>query len=937
MDKGAHFYRCDFQVHTPRDRKWSGVHHVSDEDRRTYAMRFIDACREKNLHAVAITDHNDLTFVQYIRDAACTEVDKEGHSIPEHERIVVFPGIELTLNVPCQAILVFDSDLPEDLFPLILTALAINPNAHSEKTTGEVERLEQITTLEALKDELNKHKYLKNRYIILPNVSDSGSDTLLRKGGALKYKSMPCEGGYLDGGIEQLGKGNRNIIDGKSRERGNKRIAVFQTSDSRDENHDRLGIASTWVKWATPTAEAIRQACLAQESRISQVVPQLPAVAINSISVSNSKFLGPIELELNSQYNAIIGGRGTGKSTILEYLRWALCDQPPLVGDGQDIPNYDMRRQRLIEETLKPVEATVDVKFEVNGMKHLVRRESLKNNVQMKIGDQDLTECTEEDVRKLLPIQAYSQKQLSNVSVRMDELLRFVISPIRVQLSHIEEQLANKEQRIREAYTALTHKRVLSRTLEDRKLEEDSLAGQAAVLKKNITGLSDEDRSLLDNRDLYTSTDRNVRTWREIIATFKSSAEDLQRMVEVRMAEISSPTDKLEAETIEAIYDEIKSLLGDSKNELERLIVRANAITMNPDHMAVDSPWRSWIETMLRYQQAYDAALEHSTAHEKYLDQLKKINTQYQEHLIETERVRSEFHLLKDAETTYDTQRKEWQDLLRKRDDLLEQQCKKLSEDSGFAIRARVRRFADTSDFLGSLKSFLSGSRIPSSKLDNVALKISDENNPNAARELWQGILGELEILAEYVEERDGSNKRPAAPTLTQSGLTDANLDAIGRLLKPSDWLSLSLQLIEGKPEFEYCTGENEYMPFRNASSGQQATALLKTLLNQPGSPLIIDQPEEDLDNPVILEVVELLWRSKQNRQLVFASHNANLVVNGDAELVVWCDYRTAGDQSGGKIAGEGAIDVENVRDAIKRIMEGGEQAFNLRRAKYGF
>ena len=52
---------------------------------------------------------------------------------------------------------------------------------------------------------------------------------------------------------------------------------------------------------------------------------------------------------------------------------------------------------------------------------------------------------------------------------------------------------------------------------------------------------------------------------------------------------------------------------------------------------------------------------------------------------------------------------------------------------------------------------------------------------------------------------------------------------------------------------------------------------------------------------------------------------------------IAWCDYRKAGDQSGGKIAGEGAIDIPDVREAIKRIMEGGAAAFNLRREKYGF
>ena len=107
MDKGAHYYRTDLQVHTPRDLRWSGTHYVSDEDRNEYAMRFIRACREKGLDAVAITDHHDLAFVKYIREAAKTELDDDGDPVPANRQIVIFPGIELTLNVPCQALLIF--------------------------------------------------------------------------------------------------------------------------------------------------------------------------------------------------------------------------------------------------------------------------------------------------------------------------------------------------------------------------------------------------------------------------------------------------------------------------------------------------------------------------------------------------------------------------------------------------------------------------------------------------------------------------------------------------------------------------------------------------------------------------------------------------------------------------------------------------------------
>ena len=111
---------------------------------------------------------------------------------------------------------------------------------------------------------------------------------------------MPCVGGFVDGDIDKLGQGTRNIIEGKAKEWGHKRIACFQTSDNRHEDHSELGSSTTWIKWATPTAEALRQACLAQESRVSQEQPLLPSVSIISISVSNSSFLGPFDLEIQS-------------------------------------------------------------------------------------------------------------------------------------------------------------------------------------------------------------------------------------------------------------------------------------------------------------------------------------------------------------------------------------------------------------------------------------------------------------------------------------------------------------------------------------------------------------------------------------------------------------------------------------------------------------
>jgi chromosome segregation protein len=462
-----------------------------------------------------------MAFVEYVRRAADDETDQAGKPLAKEQRLVVFPGMELTLSVPCQALLLFDADFPVDMFLLATTALAINFAPATEAKTAETGRLTHIQSLRQLRDELDKHTYLRDRYIIFPNIGENSQFSLLRKGQAAKYAEMPCVGGYVDGELSKLGQGNQNIVDGKTKEWGNKRIAIFQTSDNRCEDHRNLGRVSTWVKWAVPSAEALRQACLAQESRVSQDTPRLPSVA--SISVSNSAFLGPIDLELNPQYNALIGGRGTGKSTILEYLRWTLCDQPPTISD-EDTPNYQARRSRLIDQTLKPVGATVQVRYEVNGVPHVVRRSSEDGSLLIKIANDDMRSCTEDEVRTLLPIQAYSQKQLSDVSVRVEELSRFIIAPVRAELGNIERQAADRAERIRQSYATRRRQRSLAQTLQNRELQAKSLTEQADAIRASLTGLSDEDRTLLDTGKVFDAANLAVQSWKDGVSSFSTHA-----------------------------------------------------------------------------------------------------------------------------------------------------------------------------------------------------------------------------------------------------------------------------------------------------------------------------------------------------------------------------------------------------------------------------
>jgi type III restriction enzyme len=201
MDKGAHFYKTDFQVHTPRDPGWIGDKPVTNTERIEYAKKFVRACRERAIQAVAITDHHDLAFFPFIRDAAEIEQTEHGLPIPSENRLLVFPGIELTLAIPCQALLIFDATLPNTVIGSILPHFGIASIPDSEPSGPQPTRLSNMMSFQALYERLNENANLKGRFIVLPHVQDKGHETLLRSGFAEHYKKMPCVGGYLGRGI----------------------------------------------------------------------------------------------------------------------------------------------------------------------------------------------------------------------------------------------------------------------------------------------------------------------------------------------------------------------------------------------------------------------------------------------------------------------------------------------------------------------------------------------------------------------------------------------------------------------------------------------------------------------------------------------------------------------------------------------------------------
>src|SRR5262249_43036717 len=153
----------------------------------------------------------------------------------------------------------------------------------------------------------------------------------------------------------------------------------------------------------------------------------------------------------------------------------ALCDQPPAISSETELADFQKRRQALIDNTLIPFAATVDVSFLVDEVPHVVRRKAA-GDLLLKIGEGAFQPCTEDNVRSLLPVRAFSQKQLSAVGARVEELRRFVNTPVRTELAALDEKIAAARIGLRSSFDNLQRYRSLTTELTAHELERASLS-----------------------------------------------------------------------------------------------------------------------------------------------------------------------------------------------------------------------------------------------------------------------------------------------------------------------------------------------------------------------------------------------------------------------------------------------------------------------------
>lgn len=159
----------------------------------------------------------------------------------------------------------------------------------------------------------------------------------------------------------------------------------------------------------------------------------------------------------------------------------------------------------------------------------------------------------------------------------------------------------------------------------------------------------------------------------------------------------------------------------------------------------------------------------------------------------------------------------------------------------------------------------------------------------------------------------------------------DRRFETALRKVQPERVDRLALYLPEDSVEVSFRDPRDKsesWKKLAQGSPGQQTAALLAFVLGYGGEPIVLDQPEDDLDNTLIYELlVRRLRETKATRQVIVVTHNPNIVVHGDAELVVSLEARSGQSQ----VAFEGGLQEQKARDEICRVMEGGRDAFETR------
>ncbi len=860
---GATWVQADFHLHTRQDKQF-----IYTGEENSFVNDYVATLKEKNIRIGVITNHNKFDIGEFC--ALRKKAKKEG--------IFLLPGIELSVNEGASGIhtlIVFSdqwlekgNDYISPILPLMFPGKTASEYQHKDGRSDKnilqvVEELEKVS-----RDYFLMFAHVEQKNGLWTEMANGKlGDFIDKRYDAVRGRTLAFQKVRTD---ETKSKVKSWLGDWYP--------AEVEGSDCKSIEDIGKG-STTFIKIGDFTFEAVKYALRDSENRVSnEILPKYTHSYIKSISFEGGIMNGKT-IAFSPELNALIGIRGSGKSSIIETLRYAL---------GIDLVKKTMDKEykkSLVDYTLGSGGKTVLIAVDRYGLEYEVKRilnEQAEVFVNGKLqpgvsigetviynpiyfGQKDLANTGdgfEKDLvekllgEKLYDIQRKIEEQKRIVSDAADRLLK---------LANIAEQKQEYQQKKFDAEFRL--KKFNEFGVDEKFQKQSNYEADHRKLSQILSDVSDYKNSLNEFIDLHEDELKNHKNYKskqngnyfvEFFILYGSILQSFEN-IKIEQKKTSAQTQALEEKVKE--FEQLKKSFMDEfagiRRTLEQELKTKGVEALN-------------LEEFPLLQKKIDTATQMLDT----LDRQEKNKNSLQNDLLAA---LSELNNLWHQEFQY-----------------IKAELDKVNQNhSSLIIEATFK--GDKKEFLSFMQSMFKGSKIRESTFSNL---IGQYQDFGGMYKDWNTVKINSGTVSEVFEQYFFENLK-----------------------------TLLTWQVPNKFTIIYRNKE-----LKHHSLGQRASALILFILGQrEHDVVIVDQPEDDLDNQTIYEdVIKLIRTIKSKTQFIFATHNANIPVLGDAEQIHAC--QSSAEEF--KIE-SGSIDSPILQKEIVDIMEGGEDAFNKRKEIY--
>lgn len=914
---GARWWSFDFHTHTPASMDYGkGPDH--DTLRATTPNEWLLDFMRAGMDCVAVTDHNTGAWIDRLKEAYGSLAEER----PQGFRpLFLFPGVEITMNGGAHVLAILDPSKTKSDIDGLLGAVGFpsadrgTSNACSEKSPQQVARI------------IRAHSGLA-----IPAHAD------LDKGILRSLQGVTLQALLSDDNLDAIELVNTEFDKPAIYEQSHSELAEVIGSDC----HRRAGIAGqrypgshfTWIKMGRPALDGLRLALmdgspLSVQRHDAVADPnEISHLVIDGIEITEAQYAGrgaPLQVHFSPWLSTLIGGRGTGKSTVIEMLRICLRREREVPVDLRrefdsfaSVPARRHGRGALTEETVAVASLVKDgrrfrVSWHKSGEGPAIEQES----------DDSTWKVSPGEVADRFPIRVLSQKQVFALANDPNALLQLIDDAPQVDRRGRNAQWNETKAR----YLRLCSQ---ARELAARLAERDRLEGQLADTKRQLAVFEEG-----GHRDVLVRYQRFARQ-RQILL---NRAHELEAGVALirKTAEDVAPSD---VPSLEFKDSGESSSDGAASTLLESAVAKQEAVStaLHGRATELEKFQKKWGDEVGRSEWKLDrdrTAAQHEALEARLRSEGVSDPGTYAS-LVQKRRLLEE--QLGDLETIERRRQDLETEAGQVRDDIEEQRGQLTKARIAFlaaviggsrfvqievipfgqrarAVEPSFRECLGRQD--GAFSEAILNDDQSSGVLANLYANLPDQTRERSLE--FRHRLRELKDLLAATHK--GGPSTPGRKRFE---------DYI-RQLKPEQMDRLELWWPEDGLRMQYkesTTGK--FIPLTRGSPGQKSAAVLAFLLSHGEEPIVLDQPEDDLDNHLIYDlIVQQLRENKTRRQVIVATHNPNIVVNGDAEQVIAMDH--LGGQCAVAPEGTGTLSDIGVREEVCRVMEGGRRAFERR------